>query len=123
MFEPCDCGSGTSYAACCGRLHSGAPAENAEALMRSRYTAFKRGNAAYLLKSWAPETRPRSLDLDPAQQWTGLRVGRHEATGPDTAIVQFSARWRQGTRSGEVAETSRFRRAGAGWVYVDGVVE
>jgi hypothetical protein len=34
MFEPCDCGSGASYVACCGRLHAGAPARDAEELIR-----------------------------------------------------------------------------------------
>lgn len=120
MFEPCACGSGKTYLTCCGRLHSGAPAENAEALMRARYTAFARGNAAYLQKSWAAETRPLIMDLDPAQVWTGLTIHAHEATGPDTATVQFTATWQKGDRKGRVTETSRFRREGADWVYIDG---
>ncbi|MFC3225829.1 YchJ family protein [Marinibaculum pumilum] len=120
MFEPCDCGSGATYITCCGRLHAGAPAPDAEALMRSRYSAFRRADVAYLLKSWAAETRPASLSLDPAQEWTGLKIHRHRLTGPDTAIVKFTARWRSGQRTGGLTETSRFRRDGAGWVYVDG---
>lgn len=91
MFEPCECGSGKSYVGCCGRLHGGAPARDAEELMRSRYCAFSRGNTGYLLKSWAAETRPLALTLDPAQQWTGLTIHRHEATGPYTARVRFTA--------------------------------
>jgi len=122
VFGPCDCGSGTSYVACCGRLHAGSPAKSAEELMRSRYSAFRRGDTAYLLKSWAAESRPFSLSLDPAQEWTGLQIERHEMTGPKTAIVQFTATWRQGTKEGRLAETSRFRREGEGWVYIDGAV-
>lgn len=120
MFEPCECGSGTVYIRCCGRLHAGAPATSAEELMRSRYCAFSRGNAAYLLKSWAAETRPAALELDSTQDWTGLTIDRHETTGPDTAIVRFSAKWQKGTTKGRMSETSRFRREGQGWVYVDG---
>jgi SEC-C motif domain protein len=120
VFEPCECGSGTSYLGCCGRLHSGAPARDAEELMRSRYCAFSRGNAPYLQKSWAVETRPLILHLDPAQTWTGLTIDRHEVTGPDTARVRFTATWRTGTRTGRMTETSRFRRDGSGWVYIDG---
>lgn len=123
MFEPCDCGSGETYIGCCARLHSGTPARDAEELMRSRYTAYCRGNVTYLLKSWAPETRPVSLDLDVAQEWTGLTIDRYEPTGPETAIVRFTARWRKGTKKGRVIETSRFRRDGQGWVYVDGEFE
>lgn len=119
MFEPCDCGSGKTYLACCGRLHSGQPADSAEELMRSRYTAFSRGDVAYLLKSWAAETRPLTLPLDPMQEWTGLTIEHHEVTGPDTAIVRFTATWKSGNEKGRMTETSRFRREGPGWVYID----
>lgn len=123
MFEPCDCGSGTGYIGCCGRLHSGKPAESAEELMRSRYSAFRRRDIAYLLKSWAAETRPLSLELDFGQEWTGLTIEKHETTGPDSAIVRFTAKWRNGNRKGRLTETSRFRREGRGWVYVGAIVE
>lgn len=123
MFELCDCGNGNSYVACCGRLHSGAPAKNAEELMRSRYTAFCRGDKAYLLKSWAVESRPVSLSLDAEQQWIGLEIKRHEVTGPDTAAVEFTATWQKGAQKGQMIETSRFRREGEGWVYIDGALE
>lgn len=123
MFEPCDCGSGTSYIACCSRLHSGEPAKSAEELMRSRYSAFRRGDVAYLLKSWAVESRPLTLSLDPAREWTGLIIEHHEMTGPDTATVRFAAKWKIGKKMGQMRETSRFRREGQGWVYIDGAVD
>jgi hypothetical protein len=42
--------TGLSYGECCGRLHDGtATAASAEQLMRSRYSAFAVGDAAYLL--------------------------------------------------------------------------
>ena len=91
--------------------------------MRSRYTAYCRGNVPYLLKSWAAETRPFPLVLDPSQQWTGLTIAQCETTGPDTAIVRFTARWKSGSKTGRVRETSRFRREGEGWVYIDGIVD
>ncbi|MCW3040562.1 MAG: hypothetical protein JWM31_2467, partial [Solirubrobacterales bacterium] len=66
----CPCGSGAAFAACCGELHrrrgSGrAAAPTAAALMRSRYSAFAVGDPVYLLASWHPSTRPRSLELAP----------------------------------------------------------
>lgn len=91
--------------------------------MRSRYCAFSRGNATYLHKSWAAETRPLTLNLSPEQVWTGLTIDRHEVTGPNTARVRFTATWRKGSRTGRVTETSRFRREGTGWVYIDGTLE
>ena len=41
----CPCGLGDDYESCCGRFHAGAPAPTAEALMRSRYSAFAVGDA------------------------------------------------------------------------------
>jgi uncharacterized protein YchJ len=70
----CPCGLGDDYASCCGRLHAGAPAWTAESLMRSRYSAFAVGDAGYLLRTWHPSGRPRTLSLDPALRWTRLAV-------------------------------------------------
>ncbi|CAM5692721.1 YchJ family metal-binding protein [Streptomyces violaceorubidus] len=62
----CPCGRPEPYARCCGRFHAGtAAAPSAEALMRSRYSAFVKGDAGYLLRPWHPGTRPARLDLDP----------------------------------------------------------
>ncbi len=123
MFESCECGSGKGYVGCCGLLHSGAPARTAEELMRSRYSAFSRGDATYLLKSWAEETRPVDVTFDKAQKWTGLEIEQHEMTGPDTAIVRFTATFRKGRKEGQLTEISRFRRDGLGWVYIDGAFD
>ncbi|MEO1331581.1 MAG: YchJ family metal-binding protein [Pseudomonadota bacterium] len=122
MFEPCPCG-GASYAACCARLHLGqAEAETAERLMRSRYSAFARGEAAYLLRTWAPETRPSSVGLDPRRVWTGLTVHAATETGPDAATVAFTARYAVDGKKGALSETSRFRREHGRWLYVDGEI-
>jgi hypothetical protein len=66
----CPCGLGDDYESCCGRFHAGAPAPTAEALMRSRYSAFAVGDAGYLLRTWHPAGRPQNLSLDPALRWT-----------------------------------------------------
>ncbi|MCX4390923.1 YchJ family protein [Micromonospora peucetia] len=121
---PCPCGSGQPYAGCCGRLHRGeADAATAEALMRSRYSAFAVGDTGYLLRSWHSSTRPRQLDLDPGQRWTGLEIvdtdrgGLFDATG----AVEFRAHHRAGGHPGTQAERSRFVREDGRWVYLDGL--
>ena len=117
----CPCGRG-AYAHCCGPLHAGAPAADAEALMRSRYSAYALGLADYLLATWHPSTRPHALDLhsDPPLRWLGLDVKRHVPAG-DTAVVEFVARHRQGgSRAGRLHETSRFVHERQQWFYVDG---
>ena len=65
---PCPCGHAArhaaTYAACCGRLHAHfaatgeLTAASAEALMRSRYSAFVRDELAYLQATWHASTRP-----------------------------------------------------------------
>jgi SEC-C motif-containing protein len=123
MADPCPCGRG-DYARCCGPLHAGAAASDAEALMRSRYSAYARGDADYLRQTWHASTRPEALELAsaPPLRWLGLDVKRHVADG-DRATVEFVARFRQGGgRAGRLHETSRFVRGGGRWYYVDGDV-
>ena len=78
---PCPCQSGLPYARCCGPLHAGAPAADALALMRSRYSAYVRGDADYLRASWHASTRPPELALDAGDgvRWLGLEIRRHLA--------------------------------------------
>ena len=89
LAAPCPCGHAVSakslavrrYADCCGRWHGGPghlQAPDAEALMRSRYSAYVLGLADYLQATWHPNTRPATLSLDkPGLRWLGLAVKRH----------------------------------------------
>ena len=120
----CPCGSGRGYAECCGPLHAGAPALTAEALMRSRFSAFARGDAAYLTASWHPLTRPRDLDLDADVVWGRLQIVDTVAGGPGDAegVVEFRASYRAPDGAGLLHERSHFTRVDGRWVYVDGDV-
>ena len=121
-MAPCPCGSGTAYAACCGPLHDGAPAATAEALMRSRYSAYARDRLDHVFRTWHPRTRPGDVTPDPGITWTGLEVLATEAGGPDddTGVVEFRAHFRSAAGPQVLHETSRFERRGGRWVYVDG---
>lgn len=90
--------------------------------MRSRYTAFARGDARYLIDSWHPETRPATLDLPnpPAERWIGLEVRSTRSLDDGHAEVEFVARYRVGGRAYRLHETSRFARLAGRWYYVDG---
>lgn len=91
--------------------------------MRSRYTAFVREDAAYLLATWAVEHRPTAIDFDAGTRWLGLQVRAHRSTGDDRAEVEFVARQRDATgRAHRLHETSRFARAGGRWYYLDGAL-
>ena len=120
--EPaCPCGSGAPLVACCGRFLEGkADAPDAERLMRSRYSAFVGERGDYLLATWHASRRPPAIDFDTGAKWLGLEVRRHQSTGPDSAEVEFVARWRVGGRAVRLHECSRFVREGGRWYYVDG---
>ena len=115
----CPCSSGLPVDECCGPLLDGRrTAATAEQLMRSRYTAFALGDAAHLVATWHPRTRPGRLELDPGMRWTGLEIldtVDGSAFHP-TGVVEFRASY----RGGELRERSRFERVEGLWVYVDG---
>ncbi|MEU0571508.1 YchJ family metal-binding protein [Nonomuraea sp. NPDC005983] len=119
----CPCGLPSAYAECCGRFHAGQAAPTAEALMRSRYTAFALTDEAYLLRTWHPRTRPSRVDFEPGMRWTGLDI---EGTSGGTPFhtegtVTFRARYVHEGRPGELREQSRFARHEGAWVYLDAV--
>jgi SEC-C motif domain protein len=87
--------------------------------MRSRYAAFALDDAAYVLGSWHPATRPAALEPDPQLRWMGLDVlassggGLFDAEG----VVEFRAHYRDGGHPAEMRECSRFVRHDGRWVY------
>jgi SEC-C motif-containing protein len=123
---PCPCGLPARYDDCCGRIHRGdASAVTAEALMRSRYSAFAVGDLAYLARSWHPDTRPRKIHDDPARSWTGLTVLATSGGGmlDQEGTVEFEAHHTGGNDDGPgtdhvVHERSTFARFDGRWVYV-----
>ena len=120
----CPCGTGSAYADCCEPLHLGTPAATAEALMRSRFSAFALGLNAYLFASWHPSTRPPQLDLDRDTVWRRLQIVDTVAGGPGDSegVVEFRASFRDAAGAGLLHERSRFTREGDRWLYVDGDV-
>ena len=110
----------TTYAECCQPYHDGELLpQTAEALMRSRYAAFALRKTDYLSETWHVSTRPKVLDLDPAQEWMLLRI-KNAGTDGDTGWVEFEARSRIGGQSYVLRETSRFVFEDGRWFYVDG---
>jgi SEC-C motif-containing protein len=109
-------------ATCCGRyLHGGVSAPDAEALMRSRYTAFVLDDREHLLATWHPSTRPAQLDPpEPGLKWLGLEVRAHRPAGDGEATVEFVARSKLGGRAHRSHELSRFVCESGRWYYVNG---
>ena len=119
----CPCQSGQTFGNCCELYLAGeqSPA-TAEALMRSRYTAYVMNDEAYLRQSWHPVFRPVSVSAMPGQKWLGLKIRRVEAGGPedDTGVVEFVARCKVDGKGHRLHESSRLVREGDRWLYTDG---
>ncbi|WNM24605.1 YchJ family protein [Demequina capsici] len=122
----CPCGSGRSFADCCRPFVRGElEPPTAEALMRSRYTAYARRDEDYLFRTWHESSRPLTLDVD-AVDWRGLNVIGTTGGGPDDVegTVTFVAHHSTGAIStGSMRETSRFVKQDGRWLYVDGDVD
>ena len=123
----CPCGSEKEYEDCCGPIISGTvPAPTAEALMRSRYSAFVKGVPEHIERTDAPELR-EDFNRDELEQmmrdceWRGLKIRRTVETG-DIAEVEFVIRFRYNRQDMVQTELSSFRRENGQWLYVTGEI-
>jgi SEC-C motif-containing protein len=125
----CACGSQLSFEKCCEPFITGkTQPETAEALMRSRYTAYTLGKVEYIQKTLASESQS-SFDLDGARQWAAsaewlslkiLSVKKGLATD-SKGTVEFTATFKEDGKTLEHHEVSEFRKNKQGnWVFVDG---
>lgn len=129
--QSCPCGSNFPYAACCAPLHANlAKAETAEQLMRSRYSAFAKGLANYLVKTRAPAMREAS-DLEDIKamiaptDWVALEIRDTELGTVEDKIgeVEFVASYVSNGMPGQLHERSRFIKDGDEWYYLDGDIK
>lgn len=119
----CYCKSGLSFDLCCHPLLIGSvPAETAERLMRSRYTAFCLHKSAYLLHTWHPTTRPASIEFDAKQHWLGLKIVTSQAgkVADLQGQVEFIARYKVHGQVYRLHEKSDFLRQDGRWYYTQG---
>lgn len=124
--DVCPCGGlprESALGECCLPLLEGTrTADTAEALMRSRFTAFVLHDADYLFRTWHPRTRPTDTQPDPEVEWTSLDIldTVDGGAGDSTGIVEFAAHYRVGGQPGVMRERSSFVTRAGRWVYVDG---
>ncbi|BBP43572.1 YchJ family protein [Thiosulfativibrio zosterae] len=127
MMQLCPCGSNESYQNCCQPYHQGTLwPRTAEALMRSRYSAFALQNADYLLKTWAKTTRPGQFSFEKGLIWQGLEIVEvvKGQIKDKRGQVHFKASYRlEPNESGILEELSQFKKDSAGhWMYIDGEI-
>lgn len=127
-MNECPCGSGNAYESCCEPYITGKePAPTAEALMRSRYSAFVVKKVDYLGDTLAPESKH---DYDEAQvknwaetsTWMGLTIVSTSKGQPEDekGEVEFIAKFRQQGAIHTHHEASVFEKREGKWLYVDG---
>ena len=94
-MEPCPCGSQKDYTECCQPLITGEqPADTAEALMRSRYTAHAKKAFDYIFETTYPDSRQASDRQGTAAwsrklDWQRLEIRNREAVVMNAARPAF----------------------------------
>ena len=127
----CPCGSGLALADCCALYHEGKKAPTAEAVVRSRYTAFCLGLYDYLVQTTHPDFREDLTAEEIAQntadiKWERLDIlecGKTPASdgGEDFETVTFSVLYERDGRVFQMSEVSYFQRKDDTLYYVEGL--
>lgn len=124
----CPCGSGKQLAQCCGPYIEGTEnAPTAEALMRSRYTAYVINKTDYIGATLTAE-RQEDHDDEAVRNWAGsanwlgleildTELGREK---DDEGMVAFECRYEMDGETHEHRERSYFRKEDGKWFYVTG---
>ncbi|MBP7094510.1 MAG: YchJ family protein [Spirochaetia bacterium] len=127
--QDCPCGSGRDYADCCSPIiHGKALAPSAEALMRSRYSAYALGETGWIMKSCVTDE-----GVDPEataawsreSKWLGLRILSVEKGGAadSEGVVVFEATYERGGLRDVHRERAEFRKIDGAWLYDEGEIE
>lgn len=124
----CYCGSAEGFLTCCApRISGDTPAQHAEQLMRSRYSAYVTGAGAYLVATTVPHKQvPEDAELIRAHAeqttWLKLEVLSSSEVGSNAEVV-FKAYYRDGDGSVRVHhEKSTFRKIDGRWYYDEGTL-
>ncbi|WP_297444005.1 YchJ family metal-binding protein [Sulfurimonas sp.] len=117
----CICGNELSFDVCCRPIiEKKREAQSAEELMRSRYCAYVRANAEYLLYSTVKENRyeddaPLIEDFSKSVEWLKLDV-----LNAADDVVEFKAYYQDAKGIKVLHEKSNFTKEDGIWKYKDG---
>lgn len=125
----CPCSSDKNYGDCCEPFHKRSKhAPTAEALMRSRYSAYALGEIEYLITT-LPLMDRKKFDRRSAQvwseqsEWQGLEILATKESGKgDKATVEFIAKYKIQDEEIKHHELGMFQKAGDRWFFLDGKV-
>lgn len=126
----CPCGSSRDLELCCSPFIQGStPAPTAEALMRSRYTAYVTGNIDYIMATTHPTSRADSdiaamRSWAESADWTGLEIVSSRNGQPEDkqGEVEFIASYGLNGIPQRHHEKSLFVKDDDTWYFKDGEV-
>ncbi|MDR0636977.1 MAG: YchJ family protein [Treponema sp.] len=127
-INSCPCGSGRSYAECCEPYITGARLPHtAEALMRSRYSAYVEHAIDYILETCAKDNK-NPIDLKQTKEWSeqsrwlGLKILSVEkgAVSDTEGSVEFEAIYERNGLKDVHHEKAQFKKQDGKWLYDEG---
>ncbi len=127
-FDACPCGSGREYAKCCQPLIDGAKtADTAEALLRSRFSAYARQQVDYILDTVAPGQRHQH-EPDAIRNWASsatwhrLEILNVEGGSPadEDGQIEFIAHYTEKQVRKRHHELAHFQKIDSRWYFYDG---
>ena len=123
----CPCGSNLDYSECCEQYITGrSNALTAEALMRSRYSAYVVHDIDYIINTCVEDGEridyKSTRDWSEKSTWLGLKILSVEKGGPaDTeGTVEFEAVYERDRLKDIHHEKARFIKKNEKWLYRDG---
>jgi SEC-C motif-containing protein len=126
MMNSCPCQSKKTYLECCARfITSKAHPEDAETLMRSRYTAYTLADMGYIKNTMSGKAL-LGFDADKTKRWAqsvfwlGLEVIDSQALSDADAYVEFVASYLEAGSIKKIHEKSIFKKINGQWLYLDG---
>lgn len=127
-MELCPCGTGLAYAECCEPIIKGQrPAETAEALMRSRYSAYVKVETDYIFESTHPKHREGYDHIGTKEwaekaEWHGLEIVSTRGGGESDTMgeVEFVARYSEKGQLKVHHELGEFKKEQDTWFFTDG---
>lgn len=123
----CPCGSNTEYQVCCQPFHLGtSTAQTPQQLMASRYCAFVKAEARYLLDTHHPDFRNGLTEQELAEacgqtDWRGLQILDFRNDN-GSGEVEFKAWYQQEGKLTALHERSNFQLIDGQWLYCDGTI-
>ncbi len=116
----CPCNPTKKYRDCCFKAHENIHSvTSAEALMRSRYSAFVIANVAYLQASHHSSTRPSKREKKDILAWTkAVTWIKLEIINTTETTVEFKAFFIENGSIDVIHENSIFCKENDHWVYL-----